>query len=223
MARYRINNSVPTCLTVANVPSISAGACCTTYAEIIDAQGNDWIVFSTYTGGGCDTPEGGLCCGPPIILGVPTCNGLTVGEAQTHWLECENCDGSENGTNGLCGWLAGIEAMSLFGSPVDVVQVGVLDGLCTGFGADLTLVQCTTQPTACPPGTAFDASGNCAPFDPPLPLASDGNGFAMPSGPYALPVHPTLSAASMRACGACNAASQGFEKEYGESDEEDLY
>src|SRR5579871_401009 len=53
-------------------------------------------------------------------------------------------------------------------------------------------------PRACPP----DINGNCH-CDPPLPLASDGNGFASPVGPFALPVHPVLSAASLVSCGAC--------------------
>jgi hypothetical protein len=45
---------------------------------------------------------------------------------------------------------------------------------------------------------------------PPMPMASDGNGFAEPNGWAALPVHPTVSPANLRAiCGACADAASG--------------
>lgn len=62
-------------------------------------------------------------------------------------------------------------------------------------------------PKACPP----DINGVCR-CDPPLPLASDGNGFALPAGPYALPVHPVLSEASIRSCLACASAGETGEE-----------
>jgi hypothetical protein len=52
-------------------------------------------------------------------------------------------------------------------------------------------------------------------LDPPLPLASDGIGFSMPAGPFALPVHPVLSAARVReVCGTCGPDdSEGISEE----------
>lgn len=210
MPRYRIVNATPACLQ-ANV-GLTLGACCTTYAELLDTSGNTWIVFSTYTGGGCGSDDG-QCCSNPTGIAV-ICNDLTVGQHQQQWLECLNCDDTDNGTNGLCGWLAGLEAQSVFGGDAQVVQVGVLDGVCTGYGADLTLVECLTTQPGCPPGSAIFPDGSCRPVDPPLPLASDGNGFASPTGPFALPVHPAVSQANISAtCGNCATSMAETESE----------
>jgi hypothetical protein len=75
----------------------------------------------------------------------------------------------------------------------------------------------------CPPGTTFNPQTETCDqpagrsrvgfVDPPLPLASDGNGFAQPVGPFALPVHPTISAQRIReTCGVCGEDGQDGEE-----------
>lgn len=65
----------------------------------------------------------------------------------------------------------------------------------------------------CPPGSFINAQGQCAVPDPPLPLAPDGNGFAMPSFPAPLPVHPVLSKSAIASvCGVCGEDEVGPEE-----------
>lgn len=84
---------------------------------------------------------------------------------------------------------------------VNLQQVCDVGFVADGNGGCIPSVPVGPPPT-CPKGCPPDINGNCH-CDPPLPLASDGNGFASPVGPFALPVHPILSAASLVSCGAC--------------------
>ena len=73
----------------------------------------------------------------------------------------------------------------------------------------------TCEPANAPPPVDFGPPLGGPFLDPPLPLASDGIGFSMPAGPFALPVHPVLSAARVRqVCGTCGPDdSEGISEE----------
>lgn len=82
----------------------------------------------------------------------------------------------------------------------------ILDSVEFGYPRCIPIGGTSCQlPPPCRGGTAIGADGCCHPFsDPPLPLASDGNGFASPTGPFALPVHPVVPQSRVLAvCGSC--------------------
>lgn len=98
------------------------------------------------------------------------------------------------------------------------IMCGVPNTLCPGGLVEINGGQnCVPSPTGnpTPPGNPSLPPCNCAGgvasnapcigscLDPPLPMASDGVGFSMPSN-VALPVHPTVSAERVReTCGVC--------------------
>jgi hypothetical protein len=189
----------------------------------------------------CDTPFVVGCCSPEGVGAACDPNNpvITIGELiQLAYIECKSvadtglCPPDQVALNWPCGsdvHADGTLCRLCIGGPASDYCRNLT---CGGFSCQIVgwgyTVGCgpqfipikgppATGPQPCPPGTALTADGTCRPLDPPLPLASDGNGFAHPIGPYALPVHPVVSLATIQAvCGDCTSTDASDAGDEGE-------